>query len=402
MGKSKSGGTRSLLRGRVGSDVYSIGRDAKGKRQQVVRSLAEQVSNPRTASQMQGRAIMSTIMQAVSAMSYIVDHSFTGLKAGQPSISEFIAQNYKLVKADVLANPVSGNEFGIVAYGEKGAKQGAYVISDGNGAPLAGYTFDPTAKTITIAIGETHTPAAIRAALGIGVNDFFTLCCLKANGAFLYERARVYANMAANQEITAENVDSVFVFEGNNAAEATLVGDNIVITFADADACAAIIVSRKLEEGFKYNRAVLAAPSDPDYSYSEAIVTYPEGARRFLQGGNSEMVSTVAGGGEPSEPSAQTPQLTALTYGGADALSQSADLTYDAAKKFNGTVSNVPASGTLSLYVGSTNIGNITTTTFELTPASSVSGRITLKLDSEVIQTCGALSEPIPGGGGQG
>lgn len=402
MGKSKSGGTRSLLRGRVGSDVYSIGRDAKGKRQQVVRSLAEQVSNPRTASQMQGRAIMSTIMQAVSAMSYIVDHSFTGLKAGQPCISEFIAQNYKLIKADVLANPVSGNQFGIVAYGEKGAKQGAYVISDGNGAALAGYVFDAAAKTITISIGETHTPAAVRAALGIGVNDFFTLCCLKSNGAFLYERARVYADMAADQEITAENVESVFVFEGNNDAVASLSGDNIVITFADADANAGIIVSRKQESGFKYNRVVLAAPSNPEYPYSVAIATYPEGARRFLQGGNSEMVSTVAGGGEPSEPSASTPQLTALTYGGDSILTQGIQKSYDASKQFAGTLTNLPASGSLSLYVGSTNIGAITQTSFTLTPASSVSGAITLKLDNEVIQTCGTLSEPIPGGGGQG
>lgn len=397
MGKSKSGGTRSLLRGRVGSDVYSIGRDAKGKRQQVVRSLAEQVSNPRTAAQMQGRAIMSTVMQAVSAMAYIVDHSFTGLKAGQPSISEFITQNYKLIKADVLANPISGNQFGIVEYGAKGAKQGAYVISDGNGADLIGYVFNAAAKTITIALDDTPTPAAIRAALGIGVNDFFTLCCLKSNGAFLYERARVYADMAADQEITSENVESVFVFEGNNDAVASLDGNNIVITYADADACSAIIVSRKQENGFKYNRAILAAPANPQYPYSVAIATYPEGARRFLQGGNSEMVNTVPGGSEPAEPDAPTPQLSALTYGGTNVLASSGVETYGASKKFVGTVSNLPTSGTLSLYVGSTNVGSITQESFEITPASSVDGRITMKLDNEVIQTLGEIEAGIPG-----
>ena len=63
MAKSKSGGTRSLIRGRVGSDVYSIGKDGKGQRQQVVRSLAETVANPRSQSQMFNRMVMSTVMQ---------------------------------------------------------------------------------------------------------------------------------------------------------------------------------------------------------------------------------------------------------------------------------------------------------------------------------------------------
>ena len=42
MAKSKNGGTRSFIRGRIGSDVYSVGKVGKGARQPVVRSLAEQ------------------------------------------------------------------------------------------------------------------------------------------------------------------------------------------------------------------------------------------------------------------------------------------------------------------------------------------------------------------------
>ena len=47
MAKSKVGGTRAYIRGRIGSDVYSIGKTSAGKKQQVVRSLAEQVKNPK-------------------------------------------------------------------------------------------------------------------------------------------------------------------------------------------------------------------------------------------------------------------------------------------------------------------------------------------------------------------
>ena len=78
-------------------------KDGKGKKQQVVRALAETVKNPQTIAQMRGRMIMSTVMQAQSAMAYIVDHSFDGVPAGQPSISEFIRRNYELIKADVAA-----------------------------------------------------------------------------------------------------------------------------------------------------------------------------------------------------------------------------------------------------------------------------------------------------------
>ena len=68
MAKSKNGGSRAYIRGRIGSDVYSVGKDGMGKKQQVVRSLAVQVTNPRSQSQMFNRMIMSTVMQGVSAL----------------------------------------------------------------------------------------------------------------------------------------------------------------------------------------------------------------------------------------------------------------------------------------------------------------------------------------------
>ena len=93
MAKSKSGGTRSMIRGRVGSDVYSIGKNANGKKQQIVRSLAETVANPQTIAQMRGRMIMSTVMQAQSALKPIIDHSFDNVVGVQPNLSEFIKRN---------------------------------------------------------------------------------------------------------------------------------------------------------------------------------------------------------------------------------------------------------------------------------------------------------------------
>lgn len=286
MGKSKNGGTRSFIRGRVGSDVYSIGKNAAGKKQQVVRSLAETVANPQTPAQMRGRMIMSTVMQAVSAMSVIIDHSFDGKAAGQPSISEFIAQNYSLVKADVAAHPATGNKFGLNQYQEKGIKQGAYVVSAGKGIDLQGATLNGTAKTLTIAVGGEMTVGELVSALGINRNDFFTVVSIDTVKGFIYERFHISSELADSTVIAAGNVADLFTTEGNVAVVPSVSGTTVVLTFADLSDNAGIIVSRSTNEGWKHNDVQLAAPTNPIYPSDTALPTYPVGSQRFLNGGS--------------------------------------------------------------------------------------------------------------------
>lgn len=288
MAKAKSGGTRSFLRGRVGSDVYSIGKDAKGNKQQIVRSLAESVANPQTLAQMRGRMIMSTIMQAVSSMAAIIDHSFDNVPAGQPNVSEFIRRNYALVKADVAAHPASGNEFGLSKYGEKGIKQGAYVVAGGSAADIAGVQLNGTNKTLVIALSAGATIADLRSALGIGTEDYFTAVCITADGKFLYNRFHVSQSLASATEISADNIASVITMDGNVSVSLAFASNTITATFADFSANAGIIVSRKENATYKHNDVVLAAPSAPVYTSDDALPTYPTGAQRFLNGGGEE------------------------------------------------------------------------------------------------------------------
>ena len=285
MAKAKSGGTRSFLRGRVGSDVYSIGKDAKGNKQQIVRSLAESVANPQTLAQMRGRMIMSTIMQAVSSMAAIIDHSFDNVPAGQPNVSEFIRRNYALVKADVAAHPASGNTFGLNKYGEKGIKQGAYVVAAGSAIDLAGATLNGSSKTLTIALSAGATIADLRSKLGLGVEDYFTAVCITADGKFLYNRFHVSQSLASATEISAANIAEVITLDGNVGVTLAFANNTITATFADFSANAGIIVSRKENATYKHNDVVLAAPSAPVYTSDDALPTYPTGAQRFLNGG---------------------------------------------------------------------------------------------------------------------
>lgn len=288
MAKAKSGGTRSFLRGRVGSDVYSIGKDAKGNKQQIVRSLAESVANPQTLSQMRGRMIMSTIMQAVSSMAAIIDHSFDNVPAGQPNVSEFIRRNYALVKADVAAHPASGNSFGLNKFGEKGIKQGAYVVAAGSAIDLAGATLNGASKTLTIVLSSGATIADLRSKLGLGVEDYFTAVCITADGKFLYNRFHVSQSIASATEISASNINDVISLDGNVAVTLAFANNTITATFADFSANAGIIVSRKENATYKHNDVVLAAPSAPVYTSDDALPTYPTGTQRFLNGGGEE------------------------------------------------------------------------------------------------------------------
>ena len=320
MGKSKSGGTRSYLRGRVGSDVYSIGRDAKGKKQQVVRSLAESVANPQTMSQMRGRMIMSTIMQACSVLKPIIDHSFDNVSGKQPNISEFIARNYSLIKADVAANPAGNNAFGLVLYGEKGAKRGAYIIADGSAQLPAALALTASAGVIAITVASDNlTIGGLKAALGMTNEEYFTLVGIKADGTAAYERFRVNPLLDDTEAVTSENVDQIFATEGNASAAITLADNIISITLSAVATCCTVIVSYKGASGWIHNNAVLAGGNGFAYNANAALPTYPVGGSDYLNGGDILGNSEDFNGAEPSEPEVVTTPtvISSVTVGGA-------------------------------------------------------------------------------------
>lgn len=287
MAKSKVGGTRAYIRGRIGSDVYSVGKNGKGVRQQVVRSLAEQVSNPRTQEQMKGRMIMSTVMQAVSALQPIIDHSFDGLPSGQPSISEFIRQNYALVKADIAAHPSSGNKFGINKYQEKGALAGSYVISDGKVEIPSALFFDDTVIMITLT-AETLTVGGLKDALGLSADGYFTVVIIGTESGAVFERFHVNPALEDTTAITAENVGTLFVTEGSVQLTPELETNTISISPAlgNDDQSLGVILSDKENGAWKHSSTVMKCSSGPVNKANDALPSYPTGSEQFLNGGD--------------------------------------------------------------------------------------------------------------------
>lgn len=287
MAKSKVGGSRAYIRGRIGADVYSIGKDGKGARQQVVRSLAEQVSNPRTESQMFGRMVMSTVMQAVSALQPIIDHSFDGLPKGQPSISEFIRQNYALVKADAIAHPAGNNYFGLNKYQEKGAKKGLYVIASGTAQKPAAVTASISGLTIALTAG-TLTVGGLKNALGLTADGYLTYVGIHSDLGAIFVRAKLTTTLADDTAITAQNVASLFSLEGNFTPTVQLQSNNIVFmsNSADDNPSVGVIVSDKVDGAWIHNNAVLANENEVEFTSDVALPTYPTGTQQFLNGGD--------------------------------------------------------------------------------------------------------------------
>lgn len=290
MAKSKNGGTRSFIKGRIGSDVYSVGKDGKGSRQQVVRSLAEQVSNPRTQSQMFGRMVMSTTMQAVSALSMLVDHSFDGLPQGQPSISEFIRRNYALVKADATAHPTSSNTFDINKYQEKGVKAGPWVIASGKAVIPTVVTANSIGLAIDLTSG-TFTVGGLKEALGLSADGYFTWVWIGEGQGAKFVRIKLSTTLADSTELTASNIQTLFSFEGTDtmSAEKDQTLNKIYISNSAISAgnyAFGLIVSEKVDNVWVHNNAVMTQNlNDIPQPADVALPTYPTGAAQFLNGG---------------------------------------------------------------------------------------------------------------------
>lgn len=290
MAKSKSGGTRSYIRGKIGADVYSIGKNGKGDKQQVVRSLAEVVSNPQTDAQMRGRMYMSTVMQTLSVLSPIIDHSFDDVPNGQPSLSEFIRLNYALVKADAVAHPSSGNTFGINLYQVKGTECGKYQISKGSVIPGNGLALETSDGYPCISIDLSSTDGKVQDMLdaaGLNLGDYITGVALLQHDGLHFMRAYIKKDIDPTTAITSENVASLFETEGSEDVEVEFENSHVRIYIEFQCESAGMIVSKKEGSAWKHNTAKMVNVAG--YSLTNAttaFATYPQGSSRFLNGGD--------------------------------------------------------------------------------------------------------------------
>lgn len=329
MAKSKSGGTRSYIRGRVGADVYSIGKTASGSKQQVVRSLAESVANPQTISQMVQRMLMTTVSEACKVLKPIIDHSFDGVPDGQPAISEFMKRNLPLLKAFYENGAESGYQYALNEYQERAGLCGAYIVSAGKKRFPVGdgdlWQFYPgtgdvncqcTVKVPVVENKQTFGEFAKRWPLGR--DGYLTIVGIQATGAhtskFVYYQLKLRSDVAddyvmcswdatSGERTFKCNIEDVFDVDSNMNLYAYIYG-----AYSEPDSeealgpkfdgnqdqsgyggCYALIGSWKTKAGWEHNTARLDNTLANTAHYrnnSLVITTYPIGTQRFLNGGD--------------------------------------------------------------------------------------------------------------------
>ena len=268
---------------------------------------------------MRGRMIMSTIAQALAVLRPIVDHSFDNVTGSRANLAEFTSRNYGAIKADIAANPSGSNTFGLVKYQEKGAKRGAYVISDGAAQLPATLSLVKASGIITITLpADNITIGGLKSALGLTEEEYFTLVGMAISGAAYYERFRINPSLAAATVISADNIADIFAVEGNAAAVVALSSNVISITLEAVAGCCAVIISKKVSGKYIHNKATLGDSLNFGFTSDEALPTYPVGAQNYLNGGDIFGMSESFVQGTSTTPDVSTTpsSITAVTVNG--------------------------------------------------------------------------------------
>lgn len=308
MAKSKS--FFGLRRGSTKSLTFSV-----YEGQQVTKDRVTEVKNPRTPSQMQQRMIMATALAMYSAGKEIFDHSFQGVTYGAKSMNKFLADNVKLIRADVLAG---GKNFCANVYGNKAALQGSYKLSEGTlpAIPDSLVTLpnDGAQMAIQIGVGESITVGTIKAYLGLSDGDYFTLIGLRDGNTHIEVGSkeqmssadlcfvRLYIPVGAEStEVTAANFATLFTPEYRNCVAAALtttgtgattkhvVTVNLSPSLNVTTEVAACIKSAKVNGVWARSNAFWTfSRPNAAVNYEEALSTYPLGQDYVLNGGDVE------------------------------------------------------------------------------------------------------------------
>lgn len=121
--------------GRVGATVYR-----KGQNSTVAAQYQPQVTNPKTRAQSINRCAFATATAAMSAMKFIADHSFEGVRGKRDNLQRFVKLNQKLIASDIKAAFVGGSDEMAGMVNIKGVpyvQPYPFVLSQGSLAPFA-------------------------------------------------------------------------------------------------------------------------------------------------------------------------------------------------------------------------------------------------------------------------
>ena len=102
MARSRVGGSKGLLSGKLGDVIYSITRNADGSFRQMIGANPESRFNPNTDAQACARMTMGMIERAMFTFRDFMGTGFEGVDPGTNSVSKFSEVNYNEIREEIL------------------------------------------------------------------------------------------------------------------------------------------------------------------------------------------------------------------------------------------------------------------------------------------------------------
>lgn len=318
-----------MIRGRVGADVYQLGRTGAGSKQQIVRSMPEEVANPQSLTQMEQRMVLGTVAAAFKLLKPVINHSFDGVTPGIASISAFRKMNFPLVRDFYLNGADDGYQFSLNEWKERAALCGAYVVANGakrfNTMAGGGWKIEPGTSDVFLEL-SVSVPVKdnkiylsdFKQAWQVGSDGIVTVVGIVATGAHSsrlgYYQLKFKSGLADNTIIatfpnsgyeptTKASVSDIFDVDANlnpvismycmrdEETQMASIGPKLEgLQDADAQGGAyGLIGAWKTAKGYVHNYARLDCTLTGSAHYrdnSKVIDTYPRGKSAFLDGGD--------------------------------------------------------------------------------------------------------------------
>lgn len=135
MARGRLGGTRSLIRGAVGTNVFSIGRDESGDLTQVVSTRVQERRYSNTDLQIRNRMIMGQIERMFHVLPSIISGGFIKVDRGEMSFQRFSSLNYRRLREDFDNNYSGVPRFDWRDKRDMTAPAGEWILTDGSLTP---------------------------------------------------------------------------------------------------------------------------------------------------------------------------------------------------------------------------------------------------------------------------
>lgn len=276
-------------RGKVGSLVFS-----RNNGQQVTRSRAEVVKNPKTTKQIMQRVILNTVAQSYSVMQPIVDHSFEGVQAGQKTMSKYMSENVKALRERVLNAINAGTDMStfndFTPIGSSRFAANVFVIAKGTlpeitsevveestvytqNIAVSGNTYQDVIDSLGLQRGDQLTFVQIVNPMTSGSQTQFKFARVILDPYLDGEQADLSTPFIENSQVNAANPRNEGIIRSiefdTDHLEIKLTAQNL-----QAIVAAAAIASRKVNDSWKRSKAQLvlgSAAQTNAVSFADAV-----------------------------------------------------------------------------------------------------------------------------------